>query len=343
VKFLVTGGAGFIGSALCRHLCDDDDAQVLNVDKLSYAGNLSSVAPLQGRANYTFVQADICDGERINSLFSQFRPDIVLHLAAETHVDRAIDHPRIFVETNVVGTFNLLEAARAHWDRHRDFRFITVSTDEVFGSEASAAFTEASAYKPSSPYSATKAGADHLTRAWGHTYGLPIIVSGSSNNYGPYQFPEKLIPLTILAAIEGKRLPVYGDGMHVRDWLHVDDHARALALIAQRGQPGETYLVGAGNERANIEIVRAICAIMDELRPAFAPHDRLIEFVADRPGHDRRYAVESSKLRRELDWRPQTDFGRGLRETVQWYIEHESWWRPLRQAYDGARLGMLES
>jgi len=347
MRILVTGGAGFIGSAVCRLLVSSLGHEVLNVDKLTYAGNLVSLASLEGNPAYRFAQADVCDRAAIDSLFQAFKPDGVIHLAAESHVDRSIEGSGAFIETNVVGTFVMLEAARAYWqglagEAKAAFRFLHVSTDEVYGSlGADGLFTETTPYDPSSPYSASKAAADHLAGAWMRTYGLPVIVSNCSNNYGPFHFPEKLIPLVILNAMHGKPLPVYGDGRNIRDWLYVDDHARALVLILTQGRPGEKYNVGGRNERRNIDVVRAICGILDEARPDAAPHDRLIAFVADRPGHDARYAIDAGKLERELGWRAAHSFETGIAETVRWYLDNEWWWRPLRErVYAGERLGL---
>jgi dTDP-glucose 4,6-dehydratase len=350
MRILVTGGAGFIGSAVCRHLVLDLGCEVLAVDKLTYAGNLASLAPLQDNPAFRLERVDICDAEALGRLFELHRPDAVAHLAAESHVDRSISGSRVFLDTNVVGTFNVLEAARAYLagvgkgvaDR---FRMVHVSTDEVFGSlGADGVFTETTAYDPSSPYSATKAASDHLARAWHRTYGLPVIVSNCSNNYGPRQFPEKLIPLMILAALEGRPLPVYGEGANVRDWLYVEDHARALALMLERGRPGETYNVGGRNERRNLDVVRQICALMDRLSAPGAPHDRLVTYVADRPGHDLRYAIDATKLETELGWRAEETFETGLEKTVAWYLEHRDWWQPLRdRVYGGERLGLISA
>ena len=348
MRIFVTGGAGFIGSAVCRHLVNGLGHEVVVVDKLTYAANLTSLAPISQSPLYTFEQVDICDAAAMARLFETYRPDGVLHLAAESHVDRSISGARIFVDTNVVGTFTLLEAARAYLagsGRHvaADFRLVHVSTDEVFGSLGDDGFfTETTAYDPSSPYSATKAASDHLAKAWHRTYGLPVIISNCSNNYGPYHFPEKLIPLMILAALEGKPLPVYGAGANVRDWLYVEDHARALALILEKGRPGETYNIGGRNEQRNIDVVRRICALMDDMNPRGGPHDRLITYVADRPGHDQRYAIDATKLERELGWRAQETFETGIAKTVAWYLERRDWWEPLRdQVYGGERLGLI--
>jgi dTDP-glucose 4,6-dehydratase len=348
LKIIVTGGAGFIGSALCRHLFAATDAEITVVDCLTYAAHLASLAPLEGSPRYRLVRQSICDARAMAELFAAVRPDAVYHLAAESHVDRSIAGSKAFVETNVMGTWALLEAARGHWSgltgAARDaFRFLHVSTDEVYGSlGADGLFTEETPYDPSSPYSASKAASDHLAKAWFRTYGLPVVVSNCSNNYGPRQFPEKLIPLMILNALEGKRLPVYGKGENVRDWLYVDDHARALQLICERGRPGETYNVGGRNERSNLDVVRAVCALMDEFAPRAGGHAALIEFVPDRPGHDWRYAIDASKLERELGWRAEETFETGIRRTVAWYLDNAEWWRPLRErVYGGQRLGLV--
>lgn len=348
MRIVVTGGAGFIGSAVCRHLVRHTDAHVVNVDKLTYAANLRSLDPIADSPRYSFVRADICDRAAMGAVFARHRPDAVMHLAAESHVDRSIDGSDEFIRTNVLGTHCLLEAARAYWmglpaDRARDFRFLQVSTDEVYGSLGEAgAFTETRPYDPSSPYSASKAAADHLASAWFRTFGLPVVISNCSNNYGPYHFPEKLIPLMILNALEGRALPVYGDGGNVRDWLYVEDHARALHLILTRGRVGERYNVGGGNERTNLAVVEAICDILDRLLPAGAPRRRLITFVPDRPGHDRRYAIDAAKLERELGWRAREDFDSGLEKTVRWYLDNRAWWEPLRKrVYGGERLGLM--
>lgn len=348
MRILVTGGAGFIGSALVRYLVGEVGAEVLNLDKLTYAGNLASLDPIREAPNYRFVRADICDREKVVEAINGFKPDRILHLAAESHVDRSINGAGEFVQTNVLGTFTLLEAARHYWNgldevERAAFCFLHVSTDEVYGSLGQTGlFSETTAYDPSSPYSASKAASDHLAKAWHRTYGLPVVVSNCSNNYGPYHFPEKLIPLNILNALEGKPLPVYGDGSNIRDWLYVEEHARALHLIASRGRPGETYNVGGRNEYSNIEVVRRICGLMDTLCPQGAPHARLITFVADRPGHDHRYAIDPRKLETELGWRAQETFESGLAKTVRWYLDHPDWWQPLRgRVYAGERLGIL--
>lgn len=346
-RVIVTGGAGFIGSAVCRHLVALGH-DVLNVDKLTYAGNLASLRSIENQPNYRFAQIDICDQGAVTRAFDDFRPTQVMHLAAESHVDRSIVGAREFVETNVVGTFAMLEAARGYWnDLSREareaFRFLHVSTDEVYGSlGADGLFEETTPYDPSSPYSASKAAADHLASAWQRTYGLPVVISNCSNNYGPFHFPEKLIPLVILNALHGKPLPVYGAGENVRDWLYVDDHARALDIIVSNGRPGEKYNVGGRNERRNIDVVRTICRILDRMRPQPEPHENLITFVTDRPGHDARYAIDASRLESELGWRAQENFETGIEKTVRWYIENEWWWRPLREkVYSGERLGLL--
>jgi dTDP-glucose 4,6-dehydratase len=349
MRVIVTGGAGFIGSALVRHLVLEKGFEVLNVDALTYAGNLDSLRAVEGNANYRFLQANICDRPAMEQAFADFRPNRVMHLAAESHVDRSITGAADFVQTNVIGTFTLLEVARGHWasleGAEKDaFRFLHVSTDEVYGSLGDEGlFREDTSYDPSSPYSASKASSDHLAKAWERTYGLPVVVSNCSNNYGPYHFPEKLIPLTILNALAGERLPVYGKGENVRDWLYVEDHARALDLIIERGRVGETYNVGGHNERQNIDVVRRICDVLDQLRPANAPRQELIEFVTDRPGHDARYAIDSTKLETELGWRAQENFESGIEKTVQWYLDNEWWWRPLRDRYAGERLGLLKT
>jgi dTDP-glucose 4,6-dehydratase len=346
-RFLVTGGAGFIGSALVRHILAATGHDVLVVDKLTYAGNLDSLQPVKGQPGFRFVRADIADAAAMKAALADFEPDVIVHLAAESHVDRSIDGPAAFIETNVVGTFVLLQQALGYWRalpkaKAEGFRFHHVSTDEVFGSlHAQGEFSEDSPYRPNSPYSASKAASDHLVRAWHHTYGLPVVISNCSNNFGPCHFPEKLIPLIILNALEGKPLPVYGKGENVRDWLYVEDHARALLLIAERGRVGDSYNVGANCERTNIAVVRAVCALMDELAPdAVGPRERLITFVADRPGHDLRYAIDARKLRQELGWAPQESFESGLRKTVEWYLTNRPWWERIRsKVYRGERLG----
>lgn len=346
---LVTGGAGFIGSAVVRHIIRDTGDTVVNVDKLTYAGNLESLAEVADDPRYHFEQVDICDREALDRVLARHQPDAVMHLAAESHVDRSIDGPAEFMATNIMGTYTLLEAVRAYWmasseSRRQNFVFHHISTDEVYGDldNTDDLFTEDTSYAPSSPYSASKAASDHLVRAWQRTYGLPALVTNCSNNYGPYHFPEKLIPHIILKAIKGEPLPVYGNGAQIRDWLHVEDHARALYLVLTRGAPGETYNIGGHNEKQNIEVVQAICRLLDELHPQspVTPHEQLITFVADRPGHDLRYAIDASKIERELGWTPEETFDTGLRKTVLWYLENQNWWqRVLDGDYQLARLG----
>ena len=349
MKILVTGGAGFIGSAVIRHLIGHTSHEVVNLDCLTYAGNLSTLDGVALNARYRFERVDICDADEVRRVFEQHRPDAVMHLAAESHVDRSIDGPSAFIQTNIVGTYNLLEAARAYLSdvsgETRDrFRFHHISTDEVYGSLGDTGlFTEETPYDPSSPYSASKAASDHLVRAWHRTFGLPALVTNCSNNYGPYQFPEKLIPLIIQNALAGKPLPVYGKGENVRDWLHVDDHARALVTVLEKGVVGETYNIGGCNERKNIEVVETICRLLDELAPQspHVPHRQLITFVTDRPGHDHRYAIDADKIRRELGWSPAETFETGLRKTVQWYLAHQDWCRKaVSDRYSGERLGL---
>lgn len=346
-KIIVTGGAGFIGSALIRYLVAGHLAEVLNLDKLTYAGNPESLQEVAGSPLYHFEKLDICDAEGVSKLFSEFQPDALIHLAAESHVDRSIDDPLAFIRTNITGTAALLQCALTYWQTLSDsrkaaFRFQHVSTDEVYGSLGrDGYFTEQTPYDPKSPYSASKASSDHLVRAWHHTFGLTVLISNCSNNYGPYHFPEKLIPLVILNALEGKSLPIYGKGDNIRDWLYVEDHAKALWLIQQKGIPGETYNIGGHNERTNLEVVRTICRILDELRPKKSgSYEDQIDFVQDRPGHDLRYAIDPSKLRNTLGWVPETDFDSGIRKTVQWYLDNDWWWRPIRERkYAGERLG----
>ena len=349
MRVIVTGGAGFIGSALVRHLVLDKGYEVLNIDALTYAGNLASLKLVEGQPNYRFLHANIRDRAAMEEAIAGFQPDRIMHLAAESHVDRSITGAADFIQTNVIGTFTLLEAARNFWSAlggtGKDaFRFLHVSTDEVYGSLGpDGLFCEETPYDPSSPYSASKASSDHMAKAWVRTYGVPVVVSNCSNNYGPYHFPEKLIPLTILNALAGKPLPVYGKGENVRDWLYVEDHARALDLIAERGRVGETYNVGGRNERRNIDVVRRICAVIDQLVAADRPREELIEFVSDRPGHDARYAIDATKLETELGWRAQENFDSGIEKTVRWYLDNEWWWQPLRERYAGERLGLFKS
>jgi len=349
-RILVTGGAGFIGSAVVRHIIHETDHEVLVVDKLTYAGNLDSLAPVSSDPRYTFLRADITDPPAMRNAFETFQPDAVMHLAAESHVDRSIDGPGDFVQTNVVGTFTLLQTALGHWrslsDTRKDaFRFHHVSTDEVFGSlDAEGQFCETTGYDPRSPYSASKASSDHLVRAWHHTYGLPVLITNCSNNYGPYHFPEKLIPLIIINALEGLKLPVYGKGANVRDWLYVEDHARALLTVVMQGAIGHTYCIGGNCERTNLQVVEAICALMDELAPnsQIGPRRALVTFVADRPGHDLRYAIDASKIAADLKWKPRETFESGLRKTVEWYLANRSWWERIRSGvYRGERLGVV--
>lgn len=350
MKIMVTGGSGFIGSAVCRHLVLDLGFAVVNVDKLTYAATDGATAMLHGHPRYRFLRLDVCDGAAMQRVMETEAVDAVMHLAAESHVDRSIDGPDAFITTNILGTCALLQAARAYHaslpeERRRRFRFHHVSTDEVFGALPleGGLFSEQSRYAPSSPYSASKASSDHLVMAWHHTYGLPVVISNCSNNYGPYQFPEKLIPLMILNALAGQQLPVYGTGENVRDWLHVEDHARALALVLTRGRVGQSYNVGGHNERSNLAVVQMIADLMDEAQPLpFRPHRSLITFVGDRPGHDLRYAIDATKAERELGWRPRHDFETGLRDTISWYLNNETWWRPLREARcQGESLGTL--
>ena len=346
-KILVTGGAGFIGSAVCRRLVASG-VSVVNFDKLTYAACLASLAEIDGSNRYAFVQGDVADRAAVRAVLETHRPDAVMHLAAESHVDRSIDGAEPFITTNVVGTYVMLEEALRYWralpaGEAEAFRFLHISTDEVFGSLGEEGlFTEATPYDPRSPYSASKASADHLVSAWGHTYGLPVLISNCSNNYGPYHFPEKLVPLVILNALEGRPLPVYGDGGNIRDWLYVEDHAEALHRILARGQPGRSYNVGGRNERTNLQVVQTICDLVDEAAPALesGPRRGLITFVADRPGHDRRYAIDPTRIESELGWSPQTDFESGIRKTVAWYLARPDWWEPLRERYAGQRLGL---
>jgi dTDP-glucose 4,6-dehydratase len=349
MKILITGGAGFIGSAVVRRAVADGH-QVVNLDKLTYSANLENVASVAANPAYAFEQADICDQPAVRAIFAKHKPDTVMHLAAESHNDRAIEGPLDFVRTNVMGTAVLLEAAREHWnslaaDRKAAFRFHHVSTDEVFGALGEdGEFTEATPYDPNSPYSSSKAGADHLARAWGRTYGLPVVLTNCSNNYGPFQFPEKLIPTVIARALEGKSIPVYGDGRQVRDWLHVDDHAEALLLVLQKGRLGETYCIGGDATKRNIEVIRMLCEHLDRMAPANTPHADKIAFVTDRPGHDFRYAIDASKLRAELGWTPRMPLLEGLEDTVRWYVENRDWVEGIRQrGFESERLGLVKA
>lgn len=353
MRILITGGAGFIGSALIRHLIRQTDHEVLNLDKLTYAGNLESLETVADSPRYRFVQADIADSEQVAATLAEFQPDAVMHLAAESHVDRSIDGPAAFIQTNIVGTYSLLESVRSYWlglaaERQAAFRFHHISTDEVYGDlhGVDDLFSETTPYAPSSPYSASKAASDHLVRAWLRTYGLPVLITNCSNNYGPYHFPEKLIPLMILNALAGKPLPVYGNGQQVRDWLYVEDHARALLKVVSEGQVGETYNIGGHNEQKNLDVVHAICALLEELAPqkpaGIARYEELITYVQDRPGHDLRYAIDASKIERELGWVPEETFASGLRKTVQWYLDNLDWCRRVQDgSYQGQRLGAL--
>lgn len=349
MKILVTGGAGFIGSAVIRHLIKNTRHIVINVDKLTYAGNVESLLPVSDSENYVFEQVDICNAPEVKRVFIEHKPDAVMHLAAESHVDRSIDGPSEFIQTNIVGTYTLLEATRSYWsnlseEKKSTFRFHHISTDEVYGDldDPTELFTETTAYAPSSPYSASKASSDHLVRAWQRTYGLPVIITNCSNNYGPYHFPEKLIPHIILNALSGKELPVYGDGKQIRDWLYVEDHARALIKVVTEGKVGETYNVGGHNEKQNIEVVNTICELLDELKPSASgkPYKEQITFVKDRPGHDKRYAIDASKIEDELGWTPEESFETGLRKTVEWYLNNKNWWqRVLSGDYQLNRMG----
>jgi dTDP-glucose 4,6-dehydratase len=348
-RIVVTGGAGFIGSALVRYLIDHTDHEVLNLDKVTYAGNLHSLERVAADPRYRFVKADICDAEAVRSILESFKPDVVTHLAAESHVDRSIDGPAAFIDTNVTGTFTMLAEVLSFWRGLKgaaqdDFRFHHISTDEVFGSLGPEGFfTETTAYDPRSPYSASKAASDHLVSAWGHTYGLPVLITNCSNNYGPYHFPEKLIPLIILNCLRGLPLPVYGNGANVRDWLYVEDHVRALTRVFEAGKVGESYIIGGHSERTNLQVVTTICATLDELRPAAdgKSYSDLITFVADRPGHDARYAIDPGKINAELGWQAQESFESGIRKTIQWYLDNEWWWQPiLAKTYSGERLGL---
>ncbi len=350
MKILVTGGAGFIGSAVIRHIIQETETEVLNLDKLTYAGNLESLYEIDQHPRYQFVQADICDVDVLTQIFERFKPDAVMHLAAESHVDRSIDGPAEFIQTNILGTYQLLEAARQYWQRleaekKAGFKFHHISTDEVYGDLEGTTdlFTETTSYAPSSPYSASKASSDHLVRAWHRTYGLPVVVTNCSNNYGPYHFPEKLIPLVILNALDGKALPIYGKGDQIRDWLYVEDHARALYKVVTEGVVGETYNIGGHNEKQNLEVVKTICTILDEVKPRLdaQPYATQITFVQDRPGHDLRYAIDASKIARELNWTPKETFESGIRKTITWYLNNLEWCHRVQDgSYQGERLGV---
>ena len=350
-KFLITGGAGFIGSALIRHIINNTNHHVINVDKLTYAGNLESLSEIEGNERYSFEQIDICNAAEIKKIFGKYHPDIVIHLAASTHVDKSIDAPDEFIQTNIFGTYVLLEETRNYWSRLKNsvkknnFRFHHVSTDEVYGdlNQSDELFTEKTSYAPSSPYSASKASSDHLVRAWHRTFKLPILITNCSNNYGPFQFPEKLIPLTILNALEGKPIPIYGDGRQTRDWLYVDDHARALLLVALSGSPGETYNIGGHNALQNIDVIKTVCQILDEVQPSkiesIDKYENLITFVDDRPGHDLKYAIDASKIFKTLGWSPDENFNSGILKTVKWYLNNKEWWEKLQ---DDRNIGMVE-
>ena len=354
MKFLITGGAGFIGSAVIRHIINNTNHGVINIDKLTYAGNLESLTSVDGNVRYVFEQVDICDSAEIKRVFNEYQPDVVMHLAAESHVDRSIDGPGEFIQTNIVGTYILLEEARAYWlslsdDKKSSFRFHHISTDEVYGDLEGAGdlFTEETSYAPSSPYSAAKASSDHLVRAWQRTFGLPTLITNCSNNYGPYQFPEKLIPLIILNALEGKNLPIYGNGKQIRDWLYVDDHARALVNVALTGKIGETYNIGGHNEFQNIDVVKTVCSILDELVPSNLDgvdrYEQLITYVGDRAGHDIRYAIDATKIANELNWTPDETFTTGIKKTVQWYLDNQVWYDRVKDgSYQGERLGVIQ-
>jgi len=351
MKFFITGGAGFIGSAVIRFLIKETEHQVFNLDKLSYAGNLESLSIVSANSRYQFIKGDICDHKLVSRIFLDFKPDVVMHLAAESHVDRSIDGPAEFIQTNIVGTSVMLECALKYWESltiDNNFRFHHISTDEVYGSLGKTGqFTEKTAYDPNSPYSATKAGSDHLVRAWHRTYNFPILITNCSNNYGPYQFPEKLIPLIILNALKGKQLPVYGNGQQIRDWLYVEDHVRALYNVVINGRIGETYNIGGQNEKKNLEVVNRICELLDEIRPNhpynFKSHKELINFVEDRPGHDKRYAIDLNKIKKELGWKPLKSFDTGLRETIKWYLNNSSWCHNIQTyEYQNKRLGLIK-
>lgn len=354
MKILITGGAGFIGSALIRYLLAETEHSVINVDKLTYAGNLESLKPIESSSRYSFEQADICNAAKVEQLLRQYQPDAIMHLAAESHVDRSIDGPAAFIETNIVGTYVLVEAARHYWqslaeDKKAQFRFHHISTDEVYGDliDDDALFTEQTSYAPSSPYSASKASSDHIVRAWHRTYGLPVVVTNCSNNYGPYQFPEKLIPVVMLNALEGKSIPVYGNGQQIRDWLYVNDHARALLVVLEKGKIGETYNIGGHNEKTNLTVVHTLCSILDELQPnkpnGISNYQELITYVKDRPGHDLRYAIDATKIADHLGWTPKETFETGMKKTVQWYLDNLDWCRHIQDgSYRRERLGLGE-
>ena len=352
MNIIVTGGAGFIGSAVIRQYINDTEHEVINLDALTYAGNLESLAEVDQSPRYTFEHANICDIQEMERVFQKYQPDAIMHLAAESHVDRSIDGPAAFIQTNIIGTYNLLDVAKKYWDgltgeKKEHFRFHHVSTDEVYGDlEETGYFTEETSYEPSSPYSASKASSDHLVRAWQRTYGLPVVITNCSNNYGPYQFPEKLIPLVTLNALEGKPLPIYGKGDQIRDWLHVDDHARALRLVLEKGKNGETYNIGGHNEKTNLEVVRTICGLLDKLVPdsPYIPHESLITYVTDRPGHDLRYAIDADKIAAELGWTPEETFDSGIKKTIHWYLENAEWCQHVQDgSYQRERLGTINT
>ncbi|MFV2005610.1 MAG: dTDP-glucose 4,6-dehydratase [Gammaproteobacteria bacterium] len=349
MKIIITGGAGFIGSAVIRQYINDTEHEVINLDALTYAGNLESLAEVDNNPRYTFEHVNICDSKALQRVFEQYKPDAIMHLAAESHVDRSIDGPADFIQTNIVGTYNLLDVAKKYWDaldeeKKKSFRFHHVSTDEVYGDlDETGYFTEETSYEPSSPYSASKASSDHLVRAWHRTYGLPVVITNCSNNYGGYQFPEKLIPLVTLNALEGKPLPIYGKGDQIRDWLHVDDHARALRLVLETGKTGETYNIGGHNEKTNLDVVKTICSLLDKLVPdsPYIPHESLVTYVADRPGHDLRYAIDADKIAAELGWTPEETFESGIEKTIHWYLENSEWCQHVQDgSYQRQRLGV---